>query len=160
LALLGLAFDADLFWDLLAEDVFKEAFLWRPVLKFLILDSLELEPSIRMTSKPRLTLYEPVTVSFGELEERHRPVVDVFISMLDEEPEKDLDEADETDEEREPFEDELGGSRTVPQLPNDGSMDWLARLNFILNLRLNFMQENVILVWLIFFVVVNLRELY
>lgn len=123
--------------------MFKEAFLLWPVLKFFILDSLELEPSIRMTSKPRLTLYEPVTVSFGELEERHRPVVDVFISMLDE-PEKDLDEADETDEEREPFEDELGGSRTVPQLPNDGFMDSLARLNFILNFRLNFMQEKVI----------------
>ena len=142
--MLKLAFDVDLFWDLLAEDVFNEAFLCWPVLKFFILDSLELEPSIRMTSKPRLTLYEPVTVSFGELEERHRPVVDVFISMLDE-PEKDLDEADETDEEREPFEDELGGSRTVPQLPNDGFMDSLARLNFILNLRLNFMQEKVIL---------------
>jgi hypothetical protein len=83
-------------------------------------------------------------LSTGELD-LHKPVVDVFNSAFEEEDFEDF--VDEAEDEREALEEV--GSFTGPLVSNEAESAF-AKLNFILNLRLNFMQEKVIFLSVLF----------
>jgi hypothetical protein len=85
--------------------------------------------------------------SAGELD-LHKPVVDVFNSIFEEDDFDDF--VDEAEDEREALDDEIG-SLTGPLFSNEAASAF-AKLNFILNLRLNFMQEKVIFSTTLFYI--------